>query len=125
MNIRFIHVVRNPYDNITALAKEKAMSISRAVQFYSQLCKINQMIISRVDSSRIFELHHDDFIADPQLQFTRLCEYLGVSADKEYLEACALIVDPEIHKKESSADCPPEVTGEIKQLISEFEFLKR
>jgi len=88
---RFIHVLRNPYDNIAAMVQH-GQSLKAAVAEYFKLLGTNRAIIKRVGADAVATLHHEDLVADPRGELSRLCEFLGVTAAPDYLEACASIV---------------------------------
>jgi Sulfotransferase family len=90
---RFVHVLRNPFDNIAAMV-QRGQSLKGAIDEYFKLLRTNRAIIKYVGRAATITLHHEDFVADPKTELGRLCEFLGVTPQPDYLDACASIVFP-------------------------------
>lgn len=88
---RFVHVVRNPFDNIAAMV-QKGQSLNAAIIEYFKLLRTNRAIIKRVGADAVATLHHEDLVASPKAELARLCDFLGVAPQPDYLDACASIV---------------------------------
>jgi hypothetical protein len=88
---RFVHVLRNPFDNIAAMV-QRGQPLKSAIASYFRLLRINRSIIEYVGADAVATLHHEDLVADPKAELARLCEFLGVTSPLDYLEACASIV---------------------------------
>lgn len=125
LNIKFIHVIRNPFDNITTLAVKQTRSLTKAMQQYFNMCRTNSMIISRVDETQVFELHHNGFIDDPQQWLSRLCNFLGVETNDDYLNACASIVFKQPHQSRHKIEWSQNNIDIVHTLGRQFEFLQR
>ncbi len=90
----FIHVIRNPYDNITTLSRNHDLTLDGAIDEYFSLCDTVLWFKEKVDNARIFEMRHETFVSDPEKWLGRLCHFLGAEPSETYLKACAGIVFP-------------------------------
>ena len=130
-DIKIIHVVRNPYDNISTLFKRNRLVSSgskrfilrkimkgylKKVKFVDSFIKSNQEIV--------FNLWHEEFIKEPKLHLKKLCDFLGVEAPKDYLNDCARIVYKKPHKSRYEVLWNKELVDEVAGRIKEFDFLK-
>lgn len=96
---RFIHVMRNPFDNVSALALKQGVSPGSEVpaaqiERYLRLHADNRRIIRSVGKNAVCNSYHEGMIADPMAELARICRFLGVEASADYLAACASIVFP-------------------------------
>ena len=89
--LRFIHVVRNPFDNIAAISKWHPLSIDESIDHYFSLCQTMSWLLTALDSSEIITVHHEDFIRTPEATLSEVCTFLNLHPDAEYLAACASI----------------------------------
>ena len=89
--LRFIHVVRNPFDNIAAISKWHHFSIDESIEYYFSLCQTTSWLLEALDSFEIITVHHEDFIHAPEATLSAICNFLNLQVDPEYLAACASI----------------------------------
>jgi len=102
--IRFVHVVRNPYDSIAsiALSRTRGLSLDDAIRYYFSLCQTIVHVRERISRDQCFELRHEHLISDPDGTLSGLCAFLGVEAPRDYLAACrkALFKKPLLTRRE-------------------------
>lgn len=125
LNCRFIHVVRNPFDVIATAAVKQTGSPAAAAEQFSRMCQVNAWIKQAVGAEQVFELHHEDFVGQPQAWLRRLCAFLGVAADEEYLRACAAIVFPEPRKSRGLLKWSQRDIDAVHRWKDRFAFLRR
>jgi sulfotransferase family protein len=94
---RFVHVIRNPFDNIATIAKRQTRDVARVADWYISLCRTNQRLRSELQE-KVMDLHYEDFLQTPTACLARLCEFLGLAPDDDYLNACCAIINPTLHK---------------------------
>lgn len=121
---RFIHVLRNPYDNIAAMVLH-GQSLKSAVAEYFKLLRTNRAIVKRVGADAVATLHHEDLVADPKAELSRLCEFLGVTAPPDYLEACASIVFAAPRQPRHKIPWHPEILGTLARRIATKPMIER
>ncbi len=128
ISVKFIHVIRNPYDSISTICKKAAShalkpDLMECIEYYFFLCETVVSIQERVESADIFELRYESFLVNPQDHLKRLCLFLGVEPSVEYLNDCANTVFKTPHKSRYEAKWNNELIEMVKNKIKEFSFL--
>jgi hypothetical protein len=121
---RFVHVLRNPYDNIAAMTI-KSHPLQAAIREYFLLHRTNEAIIERVGAEAVATVYHDDVSADPKRELTRLCSFLGVEAPADYLDACASVVFPEPRRSRERIDWPKDALADVARRMARHPLLAR
>ena len=124
--VRYVHVTRNPFDNVAAMFNMSTWggTFAAAVDRYGSLCEGVAEQKRRIGNDRIFDLRHEDLLVDPHGRLTALCEFLGLEPHKDYLDACAAILYPSPNKTRGNAPWTPELRQRIEDAIAEYEFLR-
>lgn len=126
--IKFIHVVRNPFDNIATIALRKAEGNSpdmeTHIERYFKVCQSVTTVKAMVDAVDLFEIRHEDFITDPKAQLGRLCHWLGIEPSGNYLETCASIVFDSPKKSRHKVEWNEALKQKVISKIDEFPFLE-
>lgn len=123
--VRFIHLVRNPYDNITTLWKKRAgVDMAGSVEYYFYLAGINAGLRKHLADDELIELRHESLVADPRGNLARLCEFLGVECPEAYLDDCASIVFESPRKTRFTVEWSDELIREVASRMEPFEFLR-
>jgi hypothetical protein len=125
MAVKYVQVVRNPYDNIATMFTRGSASIEHQVELYFTLSSTVDRLASRVGDGRLERVHLEDLITGAEPVLARLCDYLDVPVTPEYLAACAGIVFASPRRTRDSVDWTPEVLASIERGIAEHEWLAR
>jgi hypothetical protein len=95
--VSLVHVVRNPYDNITTLARRWSAGgtcdgerLRLAIRHYFISAEVVER--ARRQGERIFTLRLEKLIERPRERLRALCGFLGVGTSPGYLDACAGVV---------------------------------
>jgi len=130
----FIHVMRNPYDVITTMTtrflknKEGRKEIHPLdlIPFIKQFFEKAETVdkIKKESDIPVYDLYHEEFIRDPQNELRKLLDFLNITADSNYLQACAGIVNDSPNKSRKNANWNPELIDFVKKEMQRFEFLK-
>ncbi len=125
VRVKFIHVVRNPYDNITTihLKSPQKWPLGEAIDYYFWLFKAIQNFKKRMAPADFYEVQHEWFVAHPRDVLKEICLFLGVEAPEDYLNACAAIVSDAPHKSRLDMTWPPELIEKVTNKIKESSFL--
>ncbi len=134
--LKFIFTVRNPYDMIsTGIKSEARESNRRNIQFnierrlyvrvkeLSKLCKRREGIFKIVRAKDIFINRHEDMVASPVDQLSKLCDFLKVPAFPDYLSDCASVVHEKPNKSRYELDWSKQQKEEVAKLIKQYDFL--
>ena len=124
LEMRFIHTVRNPFDNVASMLGRQlgGPTLADNIDLYEGLCEANGRL--RIDlSDRLIELRHEDFVADPHESLAALCRFLGLEAPEDYLEACASVVRPTQRRTRLTIDWSAPARARMEAIIARFPFL--
>jgi len=123
--LRFIHVVRNPYDNVATIhaRNAKGRPLEFALDHYLRMAREICDLKHRLPEDEIIELRHEELVADPQIQLRSLCHFLGLEPDEGYLSACARIVFRSPHRTRKDVDWTSELLTRAEREFSALPFL--
>jgi hypothetical protein len=123
LTVRFIHVVRNPFDNISTMMIRGGRTLEGAVERYFDNCSALVRLRDRIGPERILTLRHEELIRDPRTQLSAACRFLGVEPGEEYLAACAGILYPEPSRSRANVPWSPEWIDRVNARAEAFDFL--
>lgn len=108
--MKFIHVVRNPFDNVATimlrkllprdanrqLLYENPLNVSEQIQtrvaeYYLKHARANDRVIKRL-GKQVVTIHSEEVIKNPRKQLLKICTFLNVLCSKDYLKDCSSIV---------------------------------
>lgn len=121
---RFLHVVRNPYDTISSMRKNRNLTLERKRDIYFSKTDQALRAIGIVGAENVLEIRHENFIANPVGDLQRICDFLGVEATPDYLEDCASIVRRKPNRSRFQAPWTPELIEDVAAAIESVPFLK-
>jgi len=138
LKIRIIHVIRNPYDNISTIysimekwrspetvdAKAPKPRLRQSIAHYFSLCNAVAWIKTQLGTDELFELKHEDFIQNPKHHLRLLCGFLGCEAFSDYLNACASIVLSSPHETRYRAPWDSSLIQEVEERIQGYQHLQ-
>ena len=128
--LKFILTVRNPYDVIGTRARKlnknkdcaQKLITTDAISFAEKWSKENRKLLKRIDSQDIFVSKHEEMVADPRLQLTKLCEFVQVPVSPDYLDSCASCVHEKPHRRRFEFEWTPKQKQEVASLIEQYDF---
>ncbi|MGH8824410.1 MAG: sulfotransferase [Jiangellaceae bacterium] len=123
--VKVVQVVRNPYDNIATMYARGHAPLEHQIELYFTLSDTTDSISGRLEDSRFHRLHLEDLVADAKGELAALCDFLDVSAEPDYLGACASIVFPSAHTTRSTAPWTPELLGTVARQSADHPWLGR
>ena len=123
--IKFVHVVRNPYDNISSITKKRKprLSLEESIDYYFSLCETVAESRKQIRSSDWFDLRHESFVEDPKNFLKEICFFLGADAPDDYLDDCAKIVFKSPHKTRYNTQWNSAFIDTVKERMAKFTFL--
>lgn len=124
VRLRFIHVIRNPYDNIATMMIRRDRTFDDAFEEYFADWASLQRLHSQLDPEQICTATHEAILADPRVELVRLCAFLGVTAERDYLDACASILFQSPSQSRHKVNWSDAQRSLIDRRIAEFELLR-
>jgi hypothetical protein len=123
LDIRFIHVVRNPFDNISTMMLRGGRTRENAIERYFANCESLRVLRGRIGPDGLLTIRHEDLIAEPRQQLAAACAFLGVEASGAYLDACASVVFSNPSRTREKVEWSTEAIAEVERRIAAFDFL--
>jgi Sulfotransferase family len=90
--VRMVHVVRNPYDNIAAIARWHNLTLDASIEFYFSHFHVTGQLEALAPSADVVTIRHEDFFHTPEKTLSNLCAFLGLDSSPSYLAECSSIV---------------------------------
>ncbi|MGR3319944.1 MAG: sulfotransferase [Candidatus Anammoxibacter sp.] len=127
-NVKLIHIIRNPYDNITTICMKAnwhnlSSDLQDSIHYYFSLCETVSDIKKQIGDTNLFELRHESFVESPKNHLYDLCRFLGVDATDDYLNDCASIVYKSPHKSRYDVQWNQDLIDIVKRRVEKFPFL--
>ncbi len=121
----FVHVVRDPYDNIATKARRTGTSPAYAARTYFANAAVTAALHDRPET-RVLDVHLEDLIADPRRALAGLLNGLGLDPDPPgYLDACAGILFDRPRRTRAGVAWDPELRRWIEGQLGGYPFLRR
>ncbi|MBK8807397.1 MAG: sulfotransferase domain-containing protein [Bacteroidales bacterium] len=122
--LKFIHVVRNPFDNIaTMIKKDKPYTFKGAFQEYqANALFIESLIMS--ENHSIYTVFHEDLIQNPHEFLKKMCAYLQIPFFEDFADKTNKIIFATVHKSSKNYSYTETEIKQIYKLIDEVTFLK-
>lgn len=123
--VRYVHVVRNPFDNIATKARRTQTSLRWAADIYlSHVAAVEAL--KRAHGGAVRDVFLDDLIAAPRKELRSLLAWLGVEDPPEpYLEACSAVLFDRPRRTRGERPWPSDLLGEVRERFRACEFLAR
>ena len=121
--LKVIHVVRNPYDNISTDMLRGYRGFGEAIGHYFERCESIRDIRKEINDSDLLIIRQEDFIAQPKLWLSEACHFLGLEAMTDYLNDCASIVYKSPAKSRYKVPWSSKLIEDAQNRIEEFDFL--
>jgi len=124
--LRFIHVVRDPFDHIGARLRHRdGETVEEVMEKLFLLYDAMEGIRANADAAEILDVHHETMISDPQGELTRCREFLGLVEDAAWLEAAAGVVLPRPRGGRERVEWTPERVAAVEERIARHDFLRK
>ncbi|MEM8925782.1 MAG: sulfotransferase [Actinomycetota bacterium] len=122
-SVRFIHALRNPFDNISTWATRTRKSLDVTADRYFELCRANRDIRARVGDGQVFDIRHEAFLAEPAEHLRRLCGFVGLDAPDDYVEACTSIMYSTPNRSRERAPWTSSLIESVEKRMAAYDFL--
>lgn len=130
IQIKILHVFRNPFDNLASRSKGGRLEkkefnnavLKKDIEKHFVQASVNDKI--RKDGVfKVLDIQHEDFISNPIDGLKRICDFLGLQPTDDYLKDCTAIVFNKPHKTRHDIDFPEELIKTVTHKIKEYDFL--
>ena len=123
--VRFVHVARNPFDNIATIFQRSApgRDLDAAVSEYLALCATVHELRQRLGTEAMLDVRHESLLARPHHSIREACAFLGLEAEPAYVDACAGTLYDAPRRTRHDVAWPPEQVDRVERAIERFELL--
>lgn len=122
----FLHVVRNPFDNIATWSRREGITLENATASYFRNANAVADLYRRWPVAGIREVHLSDFIARPADELCRILRGLGIEQiPQAYLDAATSVVFESPHKSRDRVSWPSSLVAEVAHRCESYSFLGR
>jgi hypothetical protein len=123
LRVKFIHVVRNPFDNIATMMVRGGRTFDDAFAQYAANCEAIVPLSKRIGVEALARIRHEDLVGHPQAALVTLCDFLGVTPEPDYLEAASAILFRSPSRSREGVDWPAERLRKVEELVGRFDYL--
>lgn len=124
-SFRFIHVIRNPFDNIASRAQRVGVGADLATYGYFVNVEVNARL-KAAHPDLVLDVYLDDLAADPEGVLRELLAGIGVTSLPEtYLADCAKLVFSDARRTRDQIDWPDGMKAAINDKLRGYDFLSR
>ena len=129
IDVKFVHVIGDPYNNVAAMLKRPPVhvrnpTLSAIVEDYFYRCETNAGLKARLGDTAVLDVRQESFVASPERTLCELCDFLGLRYAEDYLEACASIVFESPHRSRPDIWWDAATLATVHDGIERFDFLK-
>jgi hypothetical protein len=122
--LKFVHVIRNPYDVLATMTRRSPRkTLDRNIDNLFKLCSSIVALKEHLPPEQIFDLRLESFVDAPEVHLEQLCSFLGVEADHHYLEDCANIVFKSPKKSRFDIEWNRQSISKVRERMEAFNFL--
>lgn len=121
---RFIHVVRDPFDNITTWAHRSNRGLNAASRAYFDLCQRVDRIRA-IHGTRVLEVHHADLVAGPHRTIAQLFGFVGLPVSDDLVTAGAAVVHRVANRTRETGRWTPELRDSVRRRATGHTYLQR
>ena len=116
--IRVLHLLRNPFDNIASIARNRELPLASAIEIYRRLGDAVDKVRTRLDPGELFEIRYEQFVVDPAGSLRDVCRFIGVETTSRYLSSCGTLIDAGGRRGRHRAPWSPEEIRLVEDLIA-------
>lgn len=121
--LRLVHVVRNPYDNIAAIARWHRLTLDESIAFYFSHFQTTGNLDTLSDPAHVHTIHHEELVCAPESTLANLCAFLGLTHDAQYLAECGSVVFARPTQPRRRAEWSAAQLADVQRRARQFAFL--
>lgn len=121
--LRFIHVVRNYYDNITTMALRSLQKLESTSDRYFALCDSVAAVGKILPAGSILNIRHEDLIARPAEAIRRVADFLTLPLDDDYIARCKAVLYESPHRSRDKLKWSPELIERVAERANAYPWL--
>lgn len=131
--VKYLHVVRNPYDNIATISKKsftihpklvgpRRDTLQDSIEYYFALCQTVAWVRQERPAD-VLDVRHEDFVCTPAHELARICAFLNLPPHDDYLRDCARVVNTEPRQSRATIDWHDDTIAQVQERLQGVPFL--
>ena len=121
IDMRFVHVVRNPFDPIAFMVVRGGRSVGDAIADYAGQCERVSMLADGQTAVRM--IRYEDLVSRPGATVSGICDFLRIPIEEAHVKGCEELVRP-VRPERHRIDWSPADILAVEALIKRFDFLR-
>ena len=121
--VKIIHIVRNPFDNISTIHRKHNLTLAQSIDSFFASAIPTQRSCSNQVTRLQFLRFGEAFIDDPAASLTEMGAFLGVAPYGSYLEDCAGLVFDHPNQSRHRITWSNAVIADVTARSHEYAFL--
>ncbi len=123
VEVKFIQMIRNPYDPISVMMVRGKRSFENALAHYFANAETMVGLRKTLDDGQLLAVRYEDFVAEPTSYLAQVCSFLGLEAADDYLQACAGILYPAADHWRHLVKWDRRMIQAVADKMAQYEFL--
>ena len=124
VGLRFIHVVRDPFDPIAVTVVRGNRSFDDAVADHAAQCERLVRLRSLIPAEHLLTVRYEDLVGRPNEEIRRACAFLRLAPEPGYVEACAAIIRVDVRPERDRIEWTPGRVAAVRAVIDAVPFLE-
>lgn len=121
--IRYIHVTRNPFDNISTMTRRSGRPLQESIKIYFRRAEGVRMAKEMTEGDAWLDLRHEDVVANTEGAIREICDLFNLTCTQEYIQACAALVFPSPRKTREGQSWEKDLIKDVAERIQAYPFL--
>jgi len=122
--IKFVQVVRNPYDNITTMAlRRESTEVEPSIDAYFMNCEKTVTVKKLVGEEAVLDIRQETLIEKPDETIRTLCSFLNLLPEEGFVRDCASILLPQPKRTRHKVQWRPDAIADVARRIEQYDFL--
>lgn len=124
VQLRIFHVLRNPFDTITAMHLRSGRPLAEGIDYFFENCSTVLHLRKQTHPFHFMTVRQEDLFHDPSSRIIAVCRFLGLEASQDYLQACSSMLYRPPTKIRSLVQWTPDLINLVMRKIEPFDFLQ-
>lgn len=122
--LRIVHVVRNPWDNISRIARSHRTTLEQSADAYFAMCHSVAGALARVKRNELLVVRHETFVGAPRDSLRDICRFVDLPLYPRYLEDCCAVTFCSSKPARHLVTWPAKLRQEVEARLQAFSYLR-
>ncbi len=118
--VRFVHVIRNPFDIVATRHTRSGRDLDTLIERTEGVLRAVDRITAAVGAARVHTVRHEDVIARPKESLEGVARFAGLTPDPAWLAAAAAVVFPRPRRTREGVEWTPAQIARVRSMMAQF-----